>query len=108
MTTSTGAIAHIAAEREITVSEDKTITLSKHEAVVDRDWLHNIGELLLKTGHKEIGQECVDIGTSCTRKCKECGETDEDELGSCEICEGDICMECDAGRVKEGWVCPGC
>jgi hypothetical protein len=45
------------------MSGDRTVQLSKHEAVVDRDWLHGIGELLLEAGHTELGKECVKIGT---------------------------------------------
>lgn len=42
--------------------KSKTIQLDEHEAVVDRDWLGEIGKLLVEAGHKEIGEECIAIG----------------------------------------------
>lgn len=43
---------------------DRTVTLSRHEAVVDRDWLENIGKILLNIGYTDLGDECVRIGTT--------------------------------------------
>jgi hypothetical protein len=57
-------------EKEGTMMEDRTVTLSKHEAVVDRDWLERIGVLLLEAGHKDLGDECIEISN---------GPKDEDE-----------------------------
>ena len=44
--------------------KSETIQLDEHEAVVDRDWLGEIGKLLVEAGHKEIGEECITIGNN--------------------------------------------
>jgi hypothetical protein len=55
---------------------DRNITLSKHEAVVDRDWLENIGKALLEYAstdeEKRLANECIEIGNNYP-------EEDEDE-----------------------------
>jgi hypothetical protein len=40
--------------------KSKTIQLDEHEVVVDRDWLDNIGNALIKTGNKELGNEVIE------------------------------------------------
>jgi hypothetical protein len=51
----------------------RTVEVEKHEAVVDRDWLESIGRILLRDGHKELGEECIDLGNYKDE------EEDEDE-----------------------------
>ena len=46
---------------------DKTVTLSKHEAVVDRDFLERVGTALLSYASTDeerwLANECLEIGS---------------------------------------------
>lgn len=44
-----------------------------------------------------------------SNKCEECNNFfDSDDLGMCNTCEKTICMQCDEGSVKDGWLCGDC
>lgn len=47
---------------------DRTVTLSKHEAVVDRDFLEQVGTALLSYAstdeEKWLASECIEIGNN--------------------------------------------
>ncbi len=91
------------------MSEDETITLSKHEVVVDRDWIEGVGKILIEEGRAILGNECIKISTAGMDTCSTCKDAfEEDDLFACEVCGKDICTDCDVGSVDDGWVCPSC
>jgi len=55
---------------------DRTVTLSKHEAVVDRDFLEQVGTALLSYASTDeeryLANECIEIGNDY-------GDEDEDD-----------------------------
>ena len=92
------------------MSGDETVHLSKHEAVVDRDWLEGIGELLVKAGHDKIGKECIEIGNNYG------DDDDEDEqqiVSNTNVTDNYTCTNCRKypGEIfisANNWMCYEC